>query len=528
MKKLLAILLIVLIVFVLSVNAFAASDGSITISNTTKGETYTLYKIFGATIEKSNNPVSVAYTYNGTLGTNDYFEQDASGNITVKTAGKDSSGHLTEGAVTFLGTIKGTAVKTEEAKANTVTFDGLDYGYYYIESTLGAKAVSVDTTTPNATLIDKNQGPAWYDSEGKVTLGKYIVADTNTANYDPKVTENSVNFGDTVTFEVSFNATDYVGEEKVLTYYLTDTICEGFEIDKSSLKVYFDGSEKTKGTEYKVFWNDSGRTFTVSAPWATDAGTSKYEANVVIKLTYNAKLLTNAVIASPGNPNTAYFDYRIGSDTRPVDSENPNNPFTPPASPYRKSEEKKTVTYTYAVGLTKIDGKDKKVLKGAEFSLFKGTDTTPIKATATETLGVYNLDPDGTVTEFAINNSGVLVIKGLKEGEYTLKETKAPSGYNRALNGTTVEFKKADLTKYGEEHTVYFDEAGNETTTVTGTTVTTDYNVNVLGLVFENERGVELPVTGGMGTTLFYIVGGALALGAFVLLVAKKRMKSKE
>jgi len=524
MKKAFAILMITVLLFSLSISAFAADNGSITITNTTIGETYTLYKIFGATIDTSNTPVSIAYTYNGTLTANDYFDQDASGNITIKAAGKDAADatHLSAGAITFLSTLAtGTPLKTEVATANSVTFSNLDYGFYYIGSTLGKKAVSVDSTTPHANVIDKNQGPAWIDPEKKTdnVLGKYIILADGS-----KVTQNSVNFGDTVNFEVSFNATNYIGEKQVRTYYLSDTIAPGFEIVQSSLEVYFDGAKKTAITDYTVDWSSDKLTFTVAAPWDnTDtAQTVKYEANTVFTVKYSAKLLNTAVIASTGNVNTAYFDYRIDSDTV-ADAAKPD---AVPAAPFHKSTEKKTTTYTFALGMTKIDGEDKHRLTGAEFTLKCGD--TVIKAKETSTTGVYEYDKNGTVTQFKTNAQGVLVIKGLAEGSYSLTEAVAPKGYNRALNPATFTFSIANKDQYVEEHSTSYDSKGAVTTVAANVakTVSTDYDTNVLGLIFENQRGVELPVTGGMGTRMFYLVGGGLVFVAILLLLTKKRLSA--
>ena len=537
MKKLSAILLIALALVCLSVTALADGDGSITVSNATIGQTYTLYKVFDATLDINNNPITISYTYACTLPDNPFFSQEggAGGTIRITKAGQDVTGHLTSGAVEFLATLIGesSAVQTVVARSNTVAFRNLDYGYYYIGTTLDTlsrHAVSIDSTKPNTFIIDKNQGPTWYNPEGankedlsKNWLGKYIVLEDGT-----KVKANSVNFGDVVTFEVSFNATNYYGSEEVHTYFLNDTICDGFQIDQSSLQVFFDDAPQTLNTDYKVRWSTDGKKFTVSAPWHDAAGNLKFpsNANTVFKVTYNATLLTNAVIAGDGNPNTATFDYRKAVSDTPVD---PSNPDAPPpfGSKYHDCPPETTVTYTYAVGITKIDGTDKHRLQGAEFNLFKGE--TAIKANQ-KTAGVYEYDIDGTVTQFTTNDSGELVIKGLEEGTYTLKEAKAPNGYNRTLAGKEFVFTRDQKDSYQQVHTVYFDKDGNPVIAETegGKTVTTDYGVKVLGMIFENERGVALPITGGMGTTLFYVLGGALVFVAVLLLITKKRMHSEK
>ncbi len=537
MKKALALLMTLVMVFALGVTAFAAEpeSGSITISNATLKQTYTLYKIFDATIDIGNNPVSVAYTYKGTLPKNDYFDQDTAGNIRIKDAGKDASGHLTPDAITFLGTLKGDAPETKVADSNTVVFENLDYGYYYIESTLdtlGNGAVSVDSTTPNAVLIDKNQGPTWYDPEGEAGtgtedlkenwLGKWIVlADGN------KVKENTVDFGETVSFEVAFNATNYVGDQQVRTYFVRDTIDPGFTLKKDSFKVYIGkGSSAAPSTAYDLKFSDDGQSFIISLPWDKDDGSTLYDANEVITVTYNATLNNKAVIAGDGNLNKAYYDYRLDSDSEKVpDPDYPDQPSM--TSVYHGSTEETTTTYSFALGLTKIDGQDKHTLKGAEFSLklgdsvIKGVEVAP---------GVYRYSTGkDALTKFATDDKGMLVIKGLKEGEYQFTEETAPKGYNRLLAPVTLKASVEDVETYSDKYEYYFDENGDplEESATGCTTVVASYGgIATVQKLVENERGVELPVTGGMGTTLFYVVGGLLVFGAALLLITKKRMKA--
>ena len=515
MKRFFAILLLTLMLASLTVNAFAADNGVITISNATKGKNYSLYKIFDATLNTSaGHEVYISYTYDGELPLNDFFTQDEGG--TIRIVGEDAA--LSPEAVEFLGTlIAGKTPIPKTADSSTVVFDNLPYGYYYVVSSLGS-AVSINSTKPTVTIYDKNQKPTWTDPEkGDVKLGKCIVLNNGT-----EVTENSASFGDTVHFKVSFNATDYVGEDKVLTYYLTDKICEGFEIDQDSLRVYFDKDTrpKTIDTDYKVTWRDN-RTFVITAPWAGDNETSlygpTYGANVVIKVTYDAVLKTNAVIAGEGNPNIAYFEYRTGKDTAP----DPSDKFAPPKpeDPLHKSTEEKTVTYTYAVGLTKIDGETLQKIDGAEFSLcVKGKETAPLTfAAAPGKEGVYEYDKNGEITQVTTKD-GVLVIRGLAYGTYVLKETKSPDGYNRAIAGTEFTLKKSEIPNYKKVQT--YEKAGKS--------VTTDYEEFVYAIPFENEHGVALPITGGMGTTIFYILGGGLMFVAILLLITRKRMNNEK
>ena len=549
MKRFFAILLLTLMLASLTVNAFAETatgTGTITISNATKDKTYTIYKIFDATIYDTNvNPVAIAYTaidgmWNTTVAK--YFTKDEAGYIRRKSG--DTSEYLTSQEIAALSSlITVSTVPFQDAKkaddSGSVEFTGLSYGYYLVKTTLDTRTegatpvVSIDSAKPNATIIDKNQGPTWFNPEGEQgypanptadsrMLGKWIVRDTN-QTYSSKTKANSVNFGDTVSFEVAFNATNYYGTDQILTYFLNDTIAPGFQIKDSTLKVFFNGAE-VSASNYTVHWSTDKKSFTVAAPWYTmnedDTKSTKYAANTIFKVTYDAELLTDAdgaVIAGDGNINTATFDYRKDNSTD-VPSD-PNKPDDPRATPYHECPPETTVTYTYALGLTKIDGANKAPLKGAEFTLKNGETTikaNPSKTAADKVIpGVYEYSAAGTVEQFATDDNGVLVIKGLSDGNtYTLREAKSPNGYNRNLDPVNVIFERDKRATYIPKQTI------ND--------VETDYKVNVRAWVIENERGVALPITGGMGTTIFYILGGGLMFVAILLLITRKRMNNEK
>lgn len=567
MKRFFAILLLTLMLASLTVNAFAdtaTGTGTITISNATTDKTYNLYKIFDATIyDITADPVAIAYTYSGSKWNKNveaYFSKDSAGYIRRIAT---TPANLTSEEVAALATLKDNVFATKKGgTTDTVVFDNLPYGYYYIESSLDTwphenrvnPAVSIDSAKPNATIIDKNQGPTWFNPEGEQgypanptadsrMLGKWIVRDTN-QTYSQKTKANSVNFGDTVSFEVAFNATNYYGTDQILTYFLNDTIADGFKIKENTLKVYFNG-EEVPANAYTVHWGagTDKKSFTVAAPWYTmnEDGTksTKYAANTIFKVTYDAVLLPTANLAgngaqytvNDGNINTATFDYRKASDTA-KDTGNPDAP-PPSTNPYHLSTEENTVTYTYALGLTKIDGANKARLKGAEFTLAKVTGSdetrteTPITAKQAKTAdgtvipGVYEYSiAAGSVSQFATNDVGVLVIKGLSDGNtYTLREAKSPNGYNRNLDPVNVIFERDKRATYISEWTikdVYTKYQANGTP------------INVKAMLFENEHGVALPITGGMGTTIFYILGGGLMFVAILLLITRKRMNNEK
>ena len=120
---------------------------------------------------------------------------------------------------------------------------------------------------------------------------------------------------------------------------------------------------------------------------------------------------------------------------------------------------------------------------------------------------------------------GQIIIKGVREGAYEITELKAPDGYNMLTDPQTVEAQRTGATSYKKTYTVYYDKDGNivkEEEAESSQTYEFPFNVSEITIV--NHSGTQLPSTGGIGTTLFYIIGGVLALGALVLLVTRKRM----
>ena len=130
---------------------------------------------------------------------------------------------------------------------------------------------------------------------------------------------------------------------------------------------------------------------------------------------------------------------------------------------------------------------------------------------------------DGLTKQITTPADGVIVVKGVKSGRYEITEFKAPDGYNKLTTPVTVEAVKTSSTTTSK--TVYLDENGNVTNETTATEVKVELaNIAATAVVVVNKAGTELPSTGGMGTTVFYVLGAVLVLGAVVLLVTKKRM----
>ena len=521
-------MLIIAMLISMATTALAANnDGSITITNATIGKDYAVYKVFDLTYSNNNN---VAYTYDGN-NTNFLaaLQGDASpftltGTGPYNVALKDGKGASDVSAFLTVQKEAGNLTQTGETKtatASTVKFAGLDYGYYYITSSLDT-VVTIDSTMKDVTVVDKNQGPSWDnedpdnpDPDYPDNPGKVIIESGGT-----KVIENSVNYGDTVNFSIAVNATAYNGTKLVTYYHITDTLGTGFS-EAKDIVVKVGDATLTKDVDYTL--TQDGNTFDITIPFG-----EKFGSNAKIEVTYSADVLNTAVLAGNGNPNTANFTWtedEFDPNDPPFDPENPDGPDYPkPDDPtYPSENERKTYTYVYALGILKVDPEGKK-LPGAEFTV-KGPNGNTIYAYATGSdTGVYEYcasDATGAVSQFATDANGVLVIKGVAAGEYEVTEAVAPLGYNLLLNPVTVEAKMKEA--YTTKITTYTDANGQVTNEVTSTTQTTDAGCNVAGLVVVNNAGTELPSTGGIGTTIFYMLGGILLVGAGVLLFVRRR-----
>lgn len=573
-KRKVAAFLIFAMIMAMCVPAFA---GTIEVRNATNGKDYTAYKVFDLTYATDGDGVS--YTFTKTADNTDLynyltdkvtsftedspfsFEETSTDvyNVTLKkdtTTGQDIAGFFKAVIKDYYGnesqadlsSLFGNnyALSVEGSIAKNKDYD-LPYGYYYITSSLGS-TVTIDSTTPDVKVIDKNQGPNWttpstpddpdpYDpGEG---VGKAIYE-----NGEFK-TENSVNYGDTVDFFISIHATSYAKEldaegntiddsepKLVQEYFIEDTLGKGFN-EATDIKVTViqeNGTEidiTSDTTACVITKNSANNWFQVGVPFG-----EKYGSNAIIQVEYKAVANEYAVIGTTGNLNTANFTYNTNDDFDPDNppsdpGKDPSKNPTPsePKKPYSEEKEKKTTTYLYALAIQKTD-ESGAALKGAKFSV-KVSDTEYIKGTLVD--GVYKyLETTTTPFEFETTDEGLLIIKGIEldDGtEYTLTETVAPKGYNKlskpislkaTLEGayTTLEVKKW----------FYNPDGSLNHTDVTYRTIYSGADLGGYGIDIENKKGTELPATGGAGTTLMIALGSLLFMGTAVVLVSKKRL----
>ena len=478
MKKLMAALLAVAMVCAMAIPAWAAGGttagtGSITIDKAVSGETYTIYKMFDL---NSYDPTAGTYSYTVVSAWEDFFKDGAAGNsyITLE------NGHPTwvkgaqaadfaKAALAYATEKNITATKKETATSNTVSFTGLDLGYYLVDTSLGALC-GLDTTKPDATINEKNEVP---DIDKKV-------ADSE-GNW---VTENTAKIGDTVNYKVTITV-----QTANNRYVLHDTMSEGLTFNKDSVKVTV-GTEEVATTNYDVVTTGIGtETFNVKFK---DEYIATLAAGTKIEVTYSAVVNAKAKVDSDKNTNEAHLVYGNKHET----------------------EKHETKTYLYEFDLIKFSGSTKKLLGGAQFKLYdaetggneiklvKNEDDTYRVATATETPVAYIETVAGKTVK----------ISGLDKKVYYLEETVPPAGYN----GLTQRVK-VDLSTGSKKVTAgYFNDGTYDESLAS----------SIGGVAVVNNAGTTLPGTGGIGTTIFYVIGGGLMAAAAILLITKKRMEN--
>ena len=503
-KKIAAIMFAFMMVVSMSTNVSAegTNNGTITINNAVDGQTYTIYKLLDLesyTPDPGTDDGIYSYKPNklwknfietavDSASTN-YFKINENGYATWNGDTTDSrKAEFAQEALAYAKDeahpIAGDPRKKEEGK--TLTFTNLSLGYYLVDSSVGTLC-SLDTTKPAATIQEKNGVPS---VDKIITSGGVVSADGKS---------NSASIGDTVIFKTTITA-----QAGAQDYVLHDTMDEGFtftnniqvklndsKVENQDYSIYLKGTENNKTTD--------GCTFEIRF---TKDFCDKLKEDDKIYVTYTAMLNSKAFIGinnndASGNTNATKITYGA------------NN---------KESVESKTQTYTYQIPVFKYTGIGKTPLAGATFSLFttetEGDAIKLVQKTGTQEyrLAIQGETGEKEVTEITTTDTGRFSIQGLKPGNYWLEETAAPKGYNK--------LKKRIKIAVGAHGAITIDGNYNADGTVSGGNLEAEVEV-------ENKSGTVLPSTGGAGTTMIYLIGGALVLGSVVVLATKRRVKNK-
>ena len=485
MKKLITLLAVLTLALAMAVPAFAeSSTGTITIDNAVTGTTYKAYRIFdlesydtdkNAYSYKLNSAWNGFPAYSTTIDGNlvsasTFFSVNSAGYIEWNDAKKDAGADFAKLAKAFVVEKNIAWDKTETATDAKVTFTDLTLGYYLVDTSLGSLC-SLDTTAPSVTIKEKNSD---------TTIEKKIVI-----TGDEKVDSNSAGIGDTVNFSITITVKD--GAPK--GYVLHDKL-SGLTFDPNSLEVKVGTTTLTANTDYTLETNPAdGDSFDVKFK------DGKLKTNDVVVVTYSATVAANATIAGAGNKNTAKLVYNEKDSTK-----------------------EETTTYVWKLNVHKyaLDSTNHEVaLSGAKFVLYRMDNGVKKYAKLTNKKIVGWVTDKDNATTLETSGTGDILIEGLNVGTYYLEETEAPVGYNKLTEPIEVEITATTSVTSGSETVQY------KNSSETSYTPATDATVKVL-----NNAGTQLPSTGGIGTTLFYVIGGLMAVAA-VLLVTKKRMNNK-
>ena len=432
------------------------------------------------------------------------------------------------------------AMKNTEGTGTALAAGGstqLDKGYYLIvDSTTDGQTVynpAVLAITSDIEIKDKTDVPTL---EKKVQENKKDA--TGDTAYGSKFNDVAdYNIGDDVPFHLIGSVPD-MSQYETYTYKFTDTFDKGFDaVDTSNVKVYLSNDKKldlegesvdtditsyfsgtngsiqyTPATEAQGETAGTKATLTVSTKDLKKAATYSKEQPQYVIVSYTAKLNANAKIGLPGNVNEAYLTY----SNKPDQSGQGEN------QPTGNTPEDKVIVFTYGLDVTKVDSKNTKTkLKDAEFKL-KNSDGKWATITDGKVTGWADTELQGSVLKS--DGSGKFKVEGLDDGEYTLKETKAPAGYNLPADGFSVTLTATTANNQAWDGTAT-KALTNLAVKVGQTDGTGDVTTGLGAITIKNTQGSSLPSTGGMGTVLLYVAGIAVFVlaGATLVMALRRR-----
>ena len=483
-KKLWSILLTVVMVFAMMVPAMAANETTtdIVITNGAQDSVYSAWRVLDAVENNGTYKYSVNDKYlddlRAVIG-----DEDATSSEIITYISKLSAAATQEFADDLFARLK---TKTADETSANSKFTAVDQGYYLIaETTKGS-----DPDTVSKVMLDtKGEDEiSVRTKEGTVELEKKVEEKNDTTGATNLQDGADYDFGDAVPFQLKGTLPENYDGYDTYYYCFVDNLSSGLSLNSDSVKVYVADKSVTDITAEGVTKTDITSAFTLTATAAgfelecDDLKECDVDADDAIFVRYTATLTSAATIGAVGNKNEAYVVFS-------------NDPY---AGGEGETVEDVVIVFTYEYDVNKVDGAGDP-LKGAGFTLYKKVGD--------EWVAVGNEIAGGDITTFEF--------KGLDSGSYKLVETTVPEGYNKADDAEFTITASYDIKS---------DNPQFNKLTINGSEYTTGKVVTDV----ENLTGAELPSTGGIGTTIFYVAGGILVVGAAVMLVAKKRAENEE
>lgn len=485
MKKFKSLLLGLLtfgLFFTMINNVSADNTGKILVNGTTEGKTYEIYKIFDLTYQGTK----VAYTidsdwsefFNG--DGSKYIIDDNSSNLNAITIDSETKyinitseniEEFTQNALKYAAGLEGNDGE-KVADGESVTFDNLELGYYLVYPQSATDILegygsicSITSTAPNGEVNIKAGYPT----------------------IDKTVDDANAFVGQLVTFTITGLVPDTTGYNSY-TYQIKDTMTSGLELDCDSAEfsINFGDSE----IDVKPVCEDNSFTLTFDM--------TKYQQHVGKEITVTYKVrVTEEAVNSSTTKNSATLTYSRNPKTNETNT-------TPPVE---------VTVYSSEINVIKVDGSDETqklagasfVVKNADGLYYQAIDASNTVITntyKTDTVAMVNwVESLEEATLLITEEEGIITFEGIENGTYYLVEVEAPEGYNKLTGPVTLKVGYSN-----EEGTNLKDTAVSHIETV------------------ENNSGTALPETGGMGTTLFIIIGSLLTIVPVIIFVVNKRM----
>lgn len=535
MKKFFAMLLALIIIVAMAVPTMAAETHKITIEGNNQNHTYQAYQIFSGDLSDDKATLSNVKWGTGidqtegklaammnALKTDDILTTTKEGIKIPDFAGCTDANDVATVVATYtndsvkldrFAEIIGTNLSTTCVEStlisgtNNYEITGLGEGYYLIKDKDASLENQHDSYTKFMIHVARDQT---VKHKGTVPVLTKTVTEDLTQAFG---TNADAGIGETVYFELEGTLPDNYSEYETYFFQFVDTMSAGLKyVSTHSVVVHHqDNSETDISPEAFVIKDtvntDGTTTLTLTFDNLKNVTTS---ASDEIHWIFIAEVDSDAIIGGNGNPNEGklIFSNSPSSDGRGE---------TPPSKP---------VVYAFQLNVYKTDGVDTtKMLSGAKFVLFKHLRDTEgeyesfAKVAADGKITGWTTRAEGQAAATVLTSDayGLINFKGLDAGTYHLRETKAPDGYNLVDHDVTVVITPGYT---GSQLT-------SISCTVDGKAGIGNVELGAANVGVTNNKGNTLPSTGGMGTTLFYTVGGILVSAALILLVTKKRMSAE-
>lgn len=565
-RKLTAVLLSLVMLLALVVPASAAENYSITIHNDKTGHTYEAYQIFAGTVSSDEatagnvkGPMLGDITWGsgvdgaallaalkaanaGKYGACTTAADVAEALGTENATAADAAAFADIAAQHLTATVEGTA---DAPEGGNYVIEGLPAGYYLVKDQDGSLQGAADTATEYIVQVLGNVTMEPKDSdiptvEKKVYDEEFAVNDEEKTYGEGYNDVADWNIGDRVPFKLIGSIPDMDAYD-TYQYIFHDTISAGLRLDIDSFDVYVAqeknqdpvalGWKEIDPANYELTQTEDGFTLKIDNlkefPYVDEEGRN------YILVFYDAVLNENAEIGLPGNENSAYLEF----------SNNPNG------DGLGRTTEDTVIVFTYELDGTKVDGADVNTkLADAQFVLLNGAKTEAAMVVDGKVTGWVKVDSEAAAGDVQMPGTyegwlelnqqhngliltsaenGLFNIAGLDDGTYYLREIQAPNGYNLLENDVKLVITADTANGQAWNSGIAADALRGLTIAVNdGEPQPGNTETGVVNVTVENNQGATLPETGGMGTTLFYIIGGLLVVGAGILLVVRIRMKA--